>query len=384
MKAWTESIFDRFCSGLPQRDTTVWDALLNNVSIGRVAVAVAPNKERVRLLREELCRLTDDDPASRPQACRPRWLEALLDEAARVIAGMQLPGDGFPALEPPRFVYGQSQGLCDLFGARVEPQDNDLYYVHPLQPEPAFIGSIEPKPLETSIYYNAVRWIRYARRLTGGRFQFRNSVMTSPFDTANNLLGTTVLMEWVYTEPQVLHRLLNKITSVIMEMIGELRDAAGGALHAAHFYCIRNAFDLASECRSIVSTEVYEEFEAPYLRMIGEQLGAYAIHSCGNWEHTVSSAIRDPNLRAMHGQVRENDLSTLCKLANGRLTLAIGESKDLDERFTWPDRDSFLRHVLETIPDNQPAEVAINEDEIETWNALARQVKGEENLLFQR
>ncbi|MEK9137750.1 MAG: uroporphyrinogen decarboxylase family protein, partial [Bacteroidota bacterium] len=42
-------------------------------------------------------------------------------------------------------------------------------------------------------------------------------VMTGPFDTVNYLLGTTTLMEWVYTEPLVVHGLLDKVTAVIIE-----------------------------------------------------------------------------------------------------------------------------------------------------------------------
>ncbi|MHB9070863.1 MAG: uroporphyrinogen decarboxylase family protein [Sedimentisphaerales bacterium] len=359
------------------------DARHDNVPTGRIAVAVKPGKERLAQVREIVNGVLCDDSCFRPSRWTPRWREALIDEISLAVAAMQLPGDFFPALEPPRRLHGQGQGLCEVFGCRVEPQkdEDELYFAYPLPAVPAEIDAIQPRPLETSIYYNAVEWIRYARQATGGHLPFRNAVMTSPFDMAMLLLGTTVLMEWVYTEHQTLHRLLHKITPVIIDTVRTLREAAGGILHGGIYYCIKNIFDLCSECRSLVSAEIFEEFEAPYLRMIGEQLGIYGIHSCGGWERTIPSALLDTNLRAMHGQIRENNLAKLCQLMNGRKILAIGESINLDERFTWPNRESWMGHVLETIPDNQPAEIAINEDEIDLWNTLFRQIKGKRSSL---
>lgn len=202
--------------------------------------------------------------------------------------------------------------------------------------------------------------------------------MTGPFDTANYLLGTTVLMEWVYTQPEVLHRLLDKITGVIVGMAEALREAAGGPLNGDAFGCVANIFCFCSECRSLVSREIYEQFEAPYLRRIGEKTGPYGIHSCGSWERTIPSALGDNNLRAMHGQIRENDLAELCRLADGRMTLAIGASNSLPERYTWPNTRSYLAHVLETVPASQPLELGVSEKDFDLWLSLYREIRGRE------
>ena len=131
-------------------------------------------------------------------------------------------------------------------------------------------------------------------------------------------------------------------------------------------------------CRSIVSAATYEEFEAPYLERIGRQLGSYGIHACGSWERTVPIALRDPQLRAMNGQVRENDLATLCRLAHGDVMLSIGPSQNLHERYTWPDTRSFLEFVLRVVPREQPAEVSIDEADLGLWSDLYGQIGGNE------
>ena len=356
-------------SSIP-RDEDVWDALWEGRSIGRIAVAVTPGKERMSRAVETCAGLPLTEPAVNPPRWTEQWREALMESVARLGAQSELPGDSCPALPVPRFVHGQSQGICDLFGARVEGQEDGNFFVHPLPPDPGQIAALEPAPLETSMYWGAVEWLRYARAATGGAFAFRNPVITGPLDTANYLLGTTVLMEWVYTEPACVLRLLDTITDVITDMLRALREAAGGALHGDILPCMRGGHSLCSECRSIISRETYEQFEAPFLRRLGEQLGPYGIHSCGNWERTIPSALLDPNLRAMDGQVRENDLATLCRLAAGRVALSIRASSDLDARYTWPDGESYYRYLLAAVPPSQPFELSIPEEDIPLWNSL--------------
>ncbi|MBI3946130.1 MAG: hypothetical protein HY321_09445 [Armatimonadetes bacterium] len=356
--------------GVPGRQTP-WDATARGHPEPGMAVAVSPGAERVARLRDEALACAPDEPHARPPRWTPEWREALLQGIAALLARSQLPGAWVSALSVPRFVHAQSQGICDLFGARVEGRPDGNFYVHPLSDEPSAVDDARPGPLEQSVYWGAVRWVRYARAATRSRFAFRNPVMCGPFDLANYLLGTTRLMEWVYTNPATIHRLLEKTTAAVIGMVGALREAAGGALNPHHFGCLANAFDLCSECRSLVSARMFEEFEAPYLRRIGEALGPYAIHSCGSWERTIPASLRDPNLKGMHGQVRENDLRELCRLAGGRVLLAIGPSACLDERYTWPDRASFLAHVLETTPAWQALEVQISESEVELYRRLS-------------
>ncbi|MHB0937543.1 MAG: uroporphyrinogen decarboxylase family protein [Armatimonadota bacterium] len=343
----------------------VWDGLWNHRSPGRIAVNVRPSVERIEASRAVVETLGLPDPGM-----PPAWREALLGDLAYWQACRQMPGDGFPSLNVPRFLHGHSQGLCDVFGANVEEQPDGNFFVHPLPPDPDRIVALEPRPPETSKYWGAVEYIRLAREATSALIPFRNPIMTGPFDTANYLLGSTVLLEWVYTEPEALQALIGRVTAVLGDMVHALREAAGGSLHAHHLTCTRGGNDYASECRSIVSVETYETFDAPYLYQLGERLGPYAIHSCGSWERTVASARRDPNLRAMNGQVKENDLAVLCAEAAGEVTFSIQPSANLPEWFLFESREEFFRYVLKRVPSGQPLELTIGEDELALWNQV--------------
>jgi len=360
---------------LPGRQTP-WDTSAACFPEPGFAVAVSPSGERVAQMHEEATRSIRDRPQDRPPGWTPEWRDAVASGLSTLLAGKQLPGAWVPALGIPRFVHGQSQGICDLFGASVDRQSDGNYFVRPVAGDKAAIDRIRPRPLRESMYWGAVEWIRYARAATRGRFPFRNPVMCGPFDLANYLLGTTRLMEWVYTEPATVHGLLEKTSAVIIDMMRALRDAAGGTLHALHFSSMANLFDLCSECRSLVSAEMFEEYDAPYLRRIGEAVGPYAIHSCGSWERTVPLSVQDPNLKGMNGQVRENDLPELCRLSGGRVVLSIGPSTHLPERFTWPDRTRFLEYVLQASSPRQPIEIRILESEMELYTKLYGRTRG--------
>lgn len=371
--------FPDLITAAPAQHAT-WDALWRAESIGRIAVDVRPNAATCRAAREAFA-FELDEGAATPEAFTPRWREELLNTLYYVAARRLMPGDYAPALDIPRWVHGQSQGFADLFGARVEEQHDGNFFPFPLPADPAFIDDVHCRPLETSLYWRSVEWLRYARAATGGAVPFRGPVMTSPLDTANYLLGSTVLLEWVYAEPETLHGLLAKLTDAIIAMQRALATAAGGMLYNIHLDCARGGLGICSEVRSLVSAEIYAEFEAPYLLRIGEALGEFCIHSCGSWERTVPIDLANPWLRAMNGPSMENDVPTLCRLAGGKKLLSIYSSVDVHEEYLWPDVETYLRHMLTVVPPDQPLELNIMEDDLPLWQRLHREVLGREAVL---
>jgi len=353
----------------------VWDALWRGESIGRIAAFVTPSDATIQSVRERYTfELADVET---PEGYTEAWRQGLLDGLYYMAACRSLPGDYCPALAVPRGLHGQSQGFADLFGARVELQPDGNFFPYPLPDDPAVIDDIEARSLESSLYWNAVEWLRYARAATGGLLPFRNPVMTGPLDTANYLLGSTTLLEWVYTEPETVQRLLAKITDAIIRMLRELQVAAGGFRHNINSNCSRGGFGLCSEVRAIVSTEIYQQFEAPYLVQIGEQLGPFAVHSCGSWERTLPSVRANKYIRVMNGPIKENDLQTLCELSAGDLLLSVYHSQDVHEEYLWHDMECFYRHVLTVTPEEQPLEINdLPEADVELWLKLHREIRG--------
>lgn len=367
------------CAELAVADRThqqVWDALWRGEALGRVAVFVCPGAAVSQAVREQYTFALAE--GEKPAGYSEVWRQDLLDQLYYIAACRLTPGDGCPGIGVPRHVHGQSQGIADLFGARVEEQPDGNFFPYPISDDPVRIDEITVRPLETSMYWHAVEWLSYARSATEGVLPFRNPVMTSPLDTANYLLGSTTLLEWLYTEPEVVHRLLVKITDVIIRMLRALREAAGGFMRDPHSNCSRGGFGLCSEVRSLVSTEIYQEFEAPYLQQIGEQLGEFCVHSCGSWERTLPSVRTNKFLRAMNGPIKENDLRILCELSAGEVLISTYHSQDVHEEYLWPDMESYYRHVLTVTPPTQPLEINdLPEADVPRWVALQRELCGD-------
>ena len=100
----------------------------------------------------------------------------------------------------PRFVHGQSQGICDVFGAVPERQEDGNVYVHPLPPDPARVAGIEPRPIESSLCWGAVEWARYEINVNAIGPGYIATELTAPLqadaDFDKWVLGKTPLGRW--------------------------------------------------------------------------------------------------------------------------------------------------------------------------------------------
>jgi len=66
----------------------------------------------------------------------------------------------------------------------------------------------------------------------------------------------------------------------------------------------------------------------------------------------------------------------MCDLTSGQIMLSIGPSVNVHTRYTWPDMESFYRHILEMVPSTQPFEVSVAEDDLPLWEALHQEIRG--------
>ena len=194
-------------------------------------------------------------------------------------------------------------------------------------------------------------------------------------------LGTMTLMKWVYDEPKALHRLLDIITDVIIDMIKKLQSASEGKLCPDQCGCLPYGFALCSEVRHLISANVYNEFESPYLRKIGRECGTYMLHSCGTWERMLPIDIQDKNLMMVHFQTKEMDLKKVYDLTKGNISLCVGQSINLGEKYLWPNESSFYRYLMTAFP--APVPLAFTIGNIESYLAVQDELKGGTLGMFQ-
>lgn len=367
------------------RRKTAWEGLAKKQAFGRVAICINGRVPDFIEIEPHIIP-ADEIPLQLPAGKYPEWdfniRNQLRNLQFNALSNYQ--DDTFPAISIPRHIHGQSQGLAEAFGCSLIPQDpqEGLYYPVPSIHSIKDIDNLKIKPTDEILYGRSIEFAEYARLVTDGQLSVRNPVMTGPIDTANYILGTMKLMEWIYDEPDTLHRLLFMITDNLISTIWKLQAAVEECLCPDHSFCITKGFALCSEIRSLISSEAYNEFEAPYLKQIGEACGPFMIHSCGTWERTLNSVLENTKIMMINFQIKEMDIQKIITITKGNLSMKIGRSINLGEKYTWKDAASFFRHVIKNLPEVVPLEMDINTDDINTFINVQSELHGGKSGMF--
>lgn len=343
------------------RRKTAWEGLFNKKPFGRIATVITSDPPDLAEIIPGTPKIKDISLAG-PAGKRPAWDEIIRSEIHRCYLGARSKyrDDSFPAINMPRNIYGQSQAIAEAFGCRLISQgaeNEGLFFPVPWIQSSADANRLKVKPIEECLYWEAIKFTQYACEVTGGEFSIRNPVITGPLDTVNYVLGTTRLMDWIYEEPGTLKKILAVITEFLVDVIQKFQKAGNDRFCPDACACVNRGFGLCSEVRSLVSAAAYEEYEAPYLFQIGKACGPFMVHSCGAWERTMSSVLQNPYIFMLDFGCREMDLKKISKLTQGKISLHVHQSVNLDERFTWPDSASFVRYVMSA--DTGPIPLAV-------------------------
>lgn len=200
-----------FSSKETQKRSEIWEALAEKKLFGGVAVALMTFSDE-RELEKEIIPADQISLAETSVERNETWDEYVRGDVRHwfIAAASKYQCDAYPALSIPRPIHRQSQGLAEIFGASLEEVKVEPGLFHPIPciHKPEDVDKIRVKPFEQTFYGKAVQYARYAYESTEGQLSVRNPVMTGPIDTANYLLGSMKLMEWIYDYPNELHMLL--------------------------------------------------------------------------------------------------------------------------------------------------------------------------------
>lgn len=351
-----------FSSEETQKRSIVWEALAEKRPFGGLAVALPsfPDAEEVK---KDVVPVNQIPLAKTALGRNELWDQYLRKDIHHLLiaAASKYQCDAYPALNIPRPIHRQSQGLAEIFGCSLEEvkSEPDLFHPIPCIHEPSDVDRIKVIPFEQTAYGNAVKYARYAYEATEGMLSVKNPVMTGPIDTVNYIMGTMTLMEWIYDYPNELHTLLRIVTEQLIKLIKALQKVTDNHLCPDHSFCLPRGYALCSEVRHMISKEAYDEFEAPYLRQIGKECGPYVYHSCGTFERMLETDAADPMLMLINFQTKEMDLKKVYAATNGRLSMLVGRSINLTEKYLFPDERSFYEHLFTAFPEPVPVETPV-------------------------
>jgi uroporphyrinogen-III decarboxylase len=114
----------------------------------------------------------------------------------------------------------------------------------------------------------------------------------SPLDTATLIVDSVEFLTGCYEDPGTAKRLLGMVTDLIIEFSREqLRHTGpGNAARPGHIMVSSTSWSgisVSDDNLSFCSPDFNAEFALPYNYKLAEAFGGVAIHSCGNWAHTM-------------------------------------------------------------------------------------------------
>jgi hypothetical protein len=206
-------------------------------------------------------------------------LHARLDEY--LIRG-HLEDDYVPAL----FTGCKTSTIPSMFGAR-EVQADWTYDCERVLESMEEVPSLPPPQLEGSV---AGAWLEVQRYLmdeTEGELPVHVADMQGPADVCGKLVGYDQFLIGAYTEPDLFHELMEKVSRAFTEFWEAQRELLGSLFVPTHLNALswvpnERRASASIDSLDLIGPDFYDEFFRPHLETLGDDLGLLTIHSCGD------------------------------------------------------------------------------------------------------
>jgi hypothetical protein len=273
-----------------------------------------------------------------------KLLRAQLDE---IDAQCALQGDFVPSLCPTLGLVG----IPSAFGGQVIWWENDLPAVRPAIGDE--IEAVYDLPLPSVTDGELCRMLDYTRYFieqNGGRYPIRMSDIQGPLDSAALIMGHNNFLLATYTNPQAVHHLLQRVTDLTTAFVLTQREIVRS--YACEF--VPSMFQpwmpdglgisISNDECVMMSAEMHDEFNVPYLNQLSDTFGGIYLHSCGTWTHQFHSLAHVHNLRGHEFGASEATFEPVLEHFGGKMVLAcrVGLHRDLK----FQGMADFVRRVM--------------------------------------
>jgi len=205
---------------------------------------------------------------------------------------LECPSDTLPNLEP----WFGTGVLAEVFGCAYYWRQGDAPAVHYAYHTLDEIRDI-PKPDLSAGKVAALILdaIAYFKEKTGGQLPMCLTDTQSAGDNATLILDASEFFIACYTDPDIVRRFLGVINDLIIEFSQKQAEAIGdclvlpGRIIAASLPAAQGGtgITIADDNLAVASPQINADFFLPLDDQIGQAFGGAAIHSCGNWGHTI-------------------------------------------------------------------------------------------------
>lgn len=208
---------------------------------------------------------------------------------AYVEKSLDTPSDHLPFLEP---WYGTGV-YANMYGCEYVWRDGEAPAVHyRYHRVDEVVGLPQPRWEDSPIAQLVLETLRYFKSRVGDAVPMVWTDTQSASDTATLILDACEVFSACLLEPEKIEGFFRQINSLIIEFSRVQAEIIGEAgVSPGHIFLSGGEFrgmSISDDNLAVSSPAVNERFNLPLDEEIGRAMGGVAIHSCGNYAHTMA------------------------------------------------------------------------------------------------
>lgn len=199
---------------------------------------------------------------------------------------LNLPSETLPFLEP-WFGVGV---IAETFGGKYYWRGKEAPTCHAIFDKLIELDNMSA--ISTKMINMVLDAIVYFKNKTNNMLPICMTDIQSAIDTAILILDPCEVLMSTYTKPTSLHKVFKKLNNFTIKFAKLQSEILERTLalpgHGFYFSTIKgNGIALSDDCLAISSPNINKNFLLPYDYKFGKEFGGVAIHSCGNWSHSM-------------------------------------------------------------------------------------------------
>jgi corrinoid protein of di/trimethylamine methyltransferase len=283
--------------------------------------------------------------------------------------------------------------LASAFGAKVRVPDDpsdDPAVLEALIKTPADAARLRlPDPNRDGWMPRILEAIDYA--VAYGDLPVGLTDMQGPLDTLGQLCGQSQLYQWMYSQPAMIHQLMDLVTEAFIEWVKVQKQHIGEPLEWSHG--LQGAFSPgcavweSDDDLVLVDPGLYHEFVVPYVSRIFKVFGSGSVHFCGSGVQHIANFKQIECLKVINNSPLGNfaAFTQLQKNLGGQVTIQIQDASAAEPESYYPqlfaEIEDFRGLMLVTFVmdnvgmDNQGGYIPVNWDPFEAANRIVNSVR---------
>ena len=197
--------------------------------------------------------------------------------------------------------------------------------------------------------------------------------LQGPMNTAGMIVNQEDFFVEMYTDPDPVHKLLDRVTSFTIDYVRYIHEESAGRtcgyVWPYTLFPCDIGLALTEDLMPLLSPEHYKEFGVPCLERLSSEFGSLQVHCCGEWgRHVDSLAEADINLLAAEFHYPFTKIEELEPLADSTVFVPY---ISLDKQSDFASNTEYYEYLLKDTGEDHRYWFAFHEDSSEACEFAA-------------